>query len=253
MCAANIRCHIFRASDYDPDFVRGAFDPSVGPAPMGTRGRCKAGGGASGKTSKKRRVTRRGSDGDTDEERTQTEEFETTGEESEAGAGDEAAAVVQRLTGRKRASSPSGSRGVRKAPARKASAPLTPDRPHGKGIATTASAADSAEEEDAAEVGDADNVSGTAGPEGEDEDMVAEDAEEDDGFSYFVEKVMNYKCTRGKHSFLIRWMHYGPEFDTWEPIDCLDQGPAEYEWAVPMPACFRKDGSTSKQGSKGKR
>lgn len=36
---------------------------------------------------------------------------------------------------------------------------------------------------------------------------------------YHIEKILGRKTVKGKKFVLVRWMNYGPEFDSWEPIE----------------------------------
>jgi hypothetical protein len=40
---------------------------------------------------------------------------------------------------------------------------------------------------------------------------------------YAVEKILKHHRIKGVYSFRVRWEHYGPEFDTWEPEECFRQ------------------------------
>ena len=39
--------------------------------------------------------------------------------------------------------------------------------------------------------------------------------------AYRVEKILRERRRKGKKEFLVRWLHYGPEFDSWEPEENL--------------------------------
>jgi len=48
---------------------------------------------------------------------------------------------------------------------------------------------------------------------------VQESSEEED---YIVEKILSRRIAFGKEEYLLKWEGYGPEFNTWEPIENLD-------------------------------
>jgi hypothetical protein len=61
---------------------------------------------------------------------------------------------------------------------------------------------------------------------------VDEDGEE----IYIVEKILDKKIVDGKTQYYLKWQGYGPEYDTWEPLENLDceELVEEFEkaWAV---------------------
>ncbi|KAJ3037151.1 hypothetical protein HDV00_002033 [Rhizophlyctis rosea] len=117
---------------------------------------------------------------------------------------------------------------------------ITPTRSNakGKGPAETNG---KAAEEDTAENGKAEN--GDAAEEDEDEDE--EEAEE-----YEVEAILNHRKARGTTKYLVKWVGYDSDSNTWEPEDNVKGGAesliAEY-WAN------KKGGSTPKVTPKGRK
>ncbi|KAK9805303.1 hypothetical protein WJX72_012408 [[Myrmecia] bisecta] len=59
--------------------------------------------------------------------------------------------------------------------------------------------------------------------------------EEDGGFTvdYILEFRPGLEDSKGEAKFLIRWLGYGPKWDTWEPASCMDQAPESYDWWTP--------------------
>jgi len=74
------------------------------------------------------------------------------------------------------------------------------------------------------------------GDDDEDEDMEEEEGDEggasgtrtrppvdEDGEEiYIVEKIMDKKVENGKTIYFLKWQGYGPQYDTWEPVENLD-------------------------------
>lgn len=38
---------------------------------------------------------------------------------------------------------------------------------------------------------------------------------------YYVENIVDHRFQNGRYEYLIKWMYYGPNCNTWEPIECF--------------------------------
>jgi len=39
---------------------------------------------------------------------------------------------------------------------------------------------------------------------------------------YVIEKVLDHRMTDRVYQYLVQWKGYGPEFNSWEPVECFD-------------------------------
>ena len=50
---------------------------------------------------------------------------------------------------------------------------------------------------------------------GKDEEMISKE-------HYVIEKILDHKLENGEYKYLVQWKDYGPEFNSWEPVECFD-------------------------------
>jgi len=69
---------------------------------------------------------------------------------------------------------------------------------------------------------DDDMEEGTEDDEGAPGTMSSPPVDEDGEEIYIVEKILDKKVTDGKVTYYLKWQGYGPQYDTWEPVENLD-------------------------------
>lgn len=64
---------------------------------------------------------------------------------------------------------------------------------------------------------------------------------------YFVYKILDTRRKNGRRQYLIRWWGYGAEDDTWEPVSCMSNHPATYNWSGGVPEVVKDDYAASRR------
>lgn len=57
---------------------------------------------------------------------------------------------------------------------------------------------------------------------------------------YIVEYIKAFKVIDGVPHYLIKWEGFNNEYNSWEPEECLDLHPREYEWECAIPSSVRR-------------
>jgi hypothetical protein len=57
---------------------------------------------------------------------------------------------------------------------------------------------------------------------------------------YVVEFIKAFKIEDGVPKYLIKWEGFNDSYNSWEPEECLDLHPREYEWECAIPSSVRR-------------
>jgi hypothetical protein len=58
--------------------------------------------------------------------------------------------------------------------------------------------------------------------------------------TYVVEFIKAFKIEDGVPKYLIKWEGFNDSYNSWEPEECLDLHPREYEWECAIPSSVRR-------------